>query len=38
MKNCNFICSPTLREGYRLRMFEDRMLGRIFGPERKEVT
>jgi hypothetical protein len=27
-----------LREESRLRVFEDRMLGRIFGPKRDEVT
>ena len=30
--------SLTLREERRLRMFENRMLGRIFGPKREEVT
>jgi len=30
--------SLTLREGCRLRVFENRVLGRIFGPKRKEVT
>jgi hypothetical protein len=28
----------TLREEYRLRVFENRMLRRIFGPKRDEVT
>jgi hypothetical protein len=30
--------SLTLREGYRLRVFENRVLRRIFGPKRDEVT
>jgi hypothetical protein len=30
--------SLTLREEHRLRMFENRMLRRIFGPKRDEVT
>jgi hypothetical protein len=30
--------SLTLREQHRLRMFENRVLKRIFGPERDEVT
>jgi len=30
--------SPTLRGGRRLRVFENRMLRRIFGPKRDEVT
>jgi hypothetical protein len=30
--------SPTLREEYRLRVFENRMLRRIFGRKRDEVT
>jgi hypothetical protein len=30
--------SLTLREEYRLRMFENRVLTRIFGPKRVEVT
>ena len=30
--------SLTLREEHRLRVFEDRVLRRIFGPERYEVT
>jgi hypothetical protein len=28
----------TLREEHRLRMFENRVLRRIFGPKRNEVT
>jgi len=28
----------TLREGRRLRVFENRVLRRVFGPERDEVT
>ena len=30
--------SPTLREERRLRMFENRVLRKIFGPKRDEVT
>jgi hypothetical protein len=30
--------SLTLREGHRLRAFENRALRRIFGPKRDEVT
>jgi hypothetical protein len=30
--------SLTLREGHRLRLFENRVLRRIFGPKRDEVT
>jgi hypothetical protein len=30
--------SLTLREGQRLRVFENRVLRRIFGPKRDEVT
>jgi len=30
--------SPTLREECRLRVFENRVLRRIFGPRRDEVT
>jgi hypothetical protein len=30
--------SLTLREENRLRVFENRVLGRIFGPKRDEVT
>jgi hypothetical protein len=29
--------SPTLREEHRLRVFDNRVLGRIFGPKRDEV-
>jgi hypothetical protein len=29
--------SPTLREEHRLRVFENRVLRRIFGPKRDEV-
>jgi hypothetical protein len=29
--------SPTLREAHRLRMFENRVLRKIFGPQRDEV-
>jgi hypothetical protein len=29
--------SPTLREERRLRVFENRLLSRIFGPKREEV-
>jgi hypothetical protein len=32
------ICSLTLREEHRLRVFENRVLRRIFGPKRDEVT
>jgi hypothetical protein len=32
------ICSLTLREELRLRAFENRVLRRIFGPKRDEVT
>jgi hypothetical protein len=28
----------TLREEHRLRVFENKMLGRIFGPKREEVV
>jgi hypothetical protein len=31
------ILSVTLREGHRLRVFENRVLRRIFGPKRGEV-
>jgi hypothetical protein len=31
-------CSLTLREKRRLRVFENRVLRRIFGPKRDEVT
>jgi hypothetical protein len=30
--------SLSLKEKYRLRVFENRVLGRIFGPKREEVT
>jgi hypothetical protein len=30
-------CSLTLREKHRLRMFENRVLRRIFGPKRDEM-
>jgi hypothetical protein len=30
--------SPTQREAYRLRVFENKVLRRIFGPKRDEVT
>jgi hypothetical protein len=30
--------SPTLREEYKLRVFENRVLRRIFGPKRDGVT
>jgi hypothetical protein len=30
--------SLTLKEKHRLRVFENRVLGRIFGPKRDEVT
>jgi hypothetical protein len=30
--------SLTLREEHRLRLFENRVLGKIFGPKRVEVT
>jgi hypothetical protein len=30
-------CSVTLREEHRLRVFEKRVLRRIFGPERDEI-
>jgi hypothetical protein len=32
------ILSLTLREEHKLRMFENRVLRRIFGPKRDEVT
>jgi hypothetical protein len=31
-------CSLTLSDKYRLRVFENRVLRRIFGPKRDEVT
>jgi hypothetical protein len=45
MQNYNFACglyecetwSLTLREDHRLRVFESRVLRRIFGPKRDEV-
>jgi hypothetical protein len=33
-----YYCSLTLREEHRLRVFENRVLRRIFGPNRDEVT
>jgi hypothetical protein len=33
-----FTWSLTLREEHRLRVFENRILRRIFGPKRDEVT
>jgi hypothetical protein len=46
MQNCNFILpvvlygcetwSLTSKEGYRLRVFENRVLRKIFGPKREE--
>ena len=36
-----YVCetwSPTLREERRLRVFENRVLRRVFGPKRDEVT
>jgi hypothetical protein len=30
--------SLTLREEHRLRVFENRVMGRVFGPKRDEVT
>ena len=46
IQNYNFACflygcetwSLTLREGRRLKVFEDMALRRIFGPKRDEVT
>jgi hypothetical protein len=46
IKDYNFACgsvrcetwSLTLREEHRLRVFEDRVLRRIFGPKRDGVT
>jgi hypothetical protein len=32
------IFSLTLREGHTLRVFQDRVLRRIFGPKREEVA
>jgi hypothetical protein len=38
-KRCKWLtCSLTLREEHRLRVFENRVLRRIFGPKRDEVT
>jgi hypothetical protein len=37
LKKCE-IWSLTLREEHRLRVFETRVLRRIFGPKRNEVT
>jgi hypothetical protein len=34
---CSFVWSLALREEHRLRMFENRVLRRIFGPKREEV-
>jgi hypothetical protein len=31
-------CSPTLRQKHRLKVFENRVLQRIFGPKRDEAT
>jgi hypothetical protein len=31
-------CPLTLREGHSLTVFENRVLSRIFGPKREEVT
>jgi hypothetical protein len=31
-------CSLTLKEEHRLRVFENKVLRRIFGPKRDEVT
>jgi hypothetical protein len=31
-------CSITLREGHRLKVFENRVLRRIFGPKKEEVA
>jgi hypothetical protein len=38
MKTMKSILSLTLREEHRLRVFENRVLRRIFGPKRDEVT
>jgi hypothetical protein len=35
---CSTILSVTLRGEHRLRVFENRVLGRIFGPKREEVA
>jgi hypothetical protein len=41
MQDYNFVCgsvwSLTLRGEHRLRLFENRVLRRIFGPKRDEV-
>jgi len=34
----NKLCSLTLREESRLRVFENRVLRKVFGPKRDEVT
>jgi hypothetical protein len=34
----NFVWSLTLREERRLRVFENRVLRRVFGPKRDEIT
>jgi hypothetical protein len=36
--NVNDMLTFTLREGHRLRVFENRVLWRIFGPRRDKVT
>jgi hypothetical protein len=36
--NFKFCVIPTLREEHRLRVFENRVLRRIFGPKKDEVT
>jgi hypothetical protein len=33
-----FVCPLALRKEHRLRVFENRVLRRIFGPKRDEVT
>jgi len=35
---CRNAFAPTLRDEHRLRVFENRVLRRIFGPKREEVT
>jgi hypothetical protein len=37
-RNPGFCCSLTLRAEHRLGVFENRVLKRIFGPQRDEVT
>jgi hypothetical protein len=37
VSNLNLTWSLTLREEHRLRVFENRMLRRVFGPKRDEV-